>query len=45
MFSAYVYIVLLFMKRFVCNLHEYAAYLQYKEDTGRSNILSRILEF
>ena len=29
---------LLFMERFVCNLHAYAAYLQYKEDTGRSKM-------
>ena len=36
---------LLFMERFVCNLHAYSAYLQYMEDTGRSKISSRILEF
>ena len=27
------------MKRFVCNLHAYSAYLQYMEDTGRSKIV------
>ena len=29
---------LLFMERFVCNLHAYSAYLQYMEDTGRSKM-------
>ena len=29
---------LLFMKRFVCNLRAYSAYLQYMEDTGRSKM-------
>ena len=33
------------MERFVCNLHAYAAYLQYKEDTGRSKMRQDILEF
>ena len=29
---------LLFTERFVCNLHAYAAYLQYMKDTGLSKI-------
>ena len=47
--SAYFDIVLLFMERFVCNLHAYSAYLRYHihgiEDTGRSKNASNILDF
>ena len=36
---------LLFMERFVCNLHAYSAYLQYKEDTGRSKMRQEFWSF
>ena len=36
---------LLFMKRFVCNLHAYSSYLQYMEDTGWSKIRQEFWNF
>jgi|OrbCmetagenome_4_1107370.scaffolds.fasta_scaffold176234_1 phage/plasmid-associated DNA primase len=37
-FFQHIITLLLFMERFVCNLHAYAAYLQYMKDTGLSKI-------
>ena len=44
-FFAYHGHCLLFMERFVCNLHAYSAYLQYMEDTGRSKMRQTFWSF